>query len=126
MASITSKKQGFSALYDKIFFCVHSCTAFFCYITKIPFIVNGMSALYEKKVFEKAGGMEYFANFLLEDVQLHWFCHRNGWKVALSRFRGLQNQEETGLIVQYARFRRWFALMETKTIAYAVIMSLLL
>lgn len=125
VACINSQKQGCSALFDKMFFSVHSCTAFICNIIKVPFVINGMSALYEKKVFEKAGGMEYFANSLQEDIDMHWFCHQNGWKVALSRFRGLQNQEETGLIFQYARFRRWFTLMETRATTFMIVTSFL-
>lgn len=124
MATISSRKQEKFALFDKLFLATFSLSTFFSALTKYPFVVNGMSALYKKKVFEKAGGMAFFGKFLLEDINMHWYCHQNGWKVELSKFKGFFNQEETGLCFQYARFRRWFAIMDLKALFYAMIMTL--
>lgn len=126
MPSIYAKKQGFSVFIDKLFFGIFSAIVFLGIMFRRPLYVNGMSALYKKTIFEQVGGMQFFGKFLLEDLHIHWFCHRQGYKVEMSRFLGLQNQEETGLRFQLTRFRRWLALLDFKTSIGSLLMFLIL
>lgn len=124
--SIISKKQEFSALFLKFFSCVFHSPGVLGVLIQRPYVVSGMSNLYRKEIFEKAGGIQVFSKYLLEDVKIHLFCHENGWKVKMSRFRGLQNQEDTSISIQWRRFRRWFSLSDMKSQLCTMAMFLLL
>lgn len=114
MPSIYPQKQGFSVLVDQLFFLIFSGITFVGIVFQRPFFVNGMSVLYKKSIFEQVGGIQFFGKFLLEDVHIHWFCHQHGYKVEMSRYLGLQNQEESGLKFQLTRFRRWMAFLDAR------------
>lgn len=100
-------RSGFSAFVEKMFFEIISFKM--TLLTEVLYILQPplMSAIYEKKVIDAAGGLKFFGQSLCEDVIMAKYFHDNGWKIVFSRQFAYQNPVETSIRSQFKRIVRW-------------------
>lgn len=110
-----ANRPGFNAIFESIIFASSFRVTFLYHLFGRNFF-SGMSTLYLKKIFEKAGGLKAFGKNLDEDVQINLFAEDNGWKSKMSRLLGMQNSENPGFKYQFERLRRWMAISTNTTI----------
>lgn len=100
-------RSGFSAFVEKMFFEIISFKI--SLLTEVIYFPQPplMSAIYEKKVIDAAGGLKFFGTSLCEDVVMGRHFHDNGWKIRFSRRFAYQNHTDTNFKSQFGRIVRW-------------------
>lgn len=100
-------RSGFSAFVEKMFFEIISFKM--TLLTEVLYILQPplMSAIYEKKVIDAAGGLKFFGKSLCEDVIMAKYFSDKGWQIRFSRQFAYQNASETNFKSQFRRIVRW-------------------
>lgn len=117
MPSSKWMRSGYSSNFnmESALFTHEVMITFFSQLMKQPTLGEGSSVLYRKEIFEKAGGLRFFANFSDEDLRIICFAKENGWKVRISTFRGLRNSEIMSFNDEVKRLRRWSQIKSPRT-----------